>query len=73
MRPFPSALKNCIKKQGLLLIPLKCFRIYEKQAIRKMKVYNILKIGFPLTELPLFDDHIRICAAFFNLKPPLCE
>ena len=54
MRPFLSALKNCIKRQGLLLIPLKCFRIYKKQAIRKMKVYNILKIGFPLTELPLF-------------------
>ena len=47
-------------------------RIYVEHAIRKMKVYNILKIGLPLTELPLFDDYIRICAAF-NLKPPLCE
>ena len=34
---------------------------------------NTSKIGLPLTELPLFDDYIWICAAFVNLKPPLSE
>ena len=38
-----------------------------------MKRYNILKIGLYLTKLPLFDDYIRICVAFVNLKSPICK
>ena len=73
IKPSAAAGNQMIAKDLKKTSEIANFRIYVEQAIRKIKVYNISKIELSLTQLPLFDDYIRIYAAFVNLKPPLCE
>ena len=46
-------------------------RIYVEQAIKRLKDYRILKNEIPLLYIPIFDDIVKVCAAFHNLKEPL--
>lgn len=73
MPPSAAAGNQMIAKDLKKSSEIANVRIYEEQVIRKMKVYSILKIGLYLTKLPLFDDYIRICVAFVNLKSPICK
>ena len=47
-------------------------RIYVEQAIRRLKVFLLLKNELPITLLPMADDIVRVCSALCNLLPPLC-
>ena len=49
-------------------------RIYVEQAIRTIKVYQILGgRKMTITLLPLCDDILIVCSALCNLNPPLCD
>ena len=48
-------------------------RIYVEQAIRRIKIFRILKKEIPLHYLPILDDIVITCCALTNLKGPLVE
>ena len=46
-------------------------RIHVERAIRRIKIFRILKQEMPLCIVPLADDIVRVCAALSNLWEPL--
>lgn len=46
-------------------------RIHVERAIRRIKVFRILKQEMPLSIVPLVDDILHVCAALSNLLEPL--
>ena len=46
-------------------------RIHVERAIRRIKVFRILKQEMPMSVLPLADDILVACAALCNLQGPL--
>lgn len=46
-------------------------RIHVERAIRRIKVFRILKQERPVSVLPLADDIVVVCAALSNLQGPL--
>ena len=48
-------------------------RIYVEQAIRRMRVFHILKHELPIHLFSLADDIVRVCGALCNFLPPLAS
>ena len=46
-------------------------RIHVERAIRRIKIFRILKQEIPLCIVPLAHDIVRLCAALSNLSEPL--
>ena len=47
--------------------------IYDKQAIRRLKEFRILKHQQPLLYLPILNDIVRAISGLVNLKRPLTD
>ena len=46
-------------------------RIHVERAINRIKEFKLLKNTMPINILPLADNIIKVCAALYNIQPPL--